>query len=302
MREEPINPLVNSVSTLLWKRNYLKIFEKDYVRLYHTQPLTPGLSLSTTVEWAERRQLFNNTKYALRNPEERVYTPNAPSNAVTDTGFPTHQALWASVRADYTPFLKYYVRNGERRTVPNISPQLSLTYRRGFPHWLSSDVDYDLLELGVKQQVKVGVRGRLDYQLYAGSFLNNRSLYFMDFRHFMGNQVVVQESDPAGSFRLLEYYRYSTQQRYAAGHLYYQFRKLLLTQIFEVRLLGLKENMLLNYLKTDASPHYLEAGYSLDNIFRFLRVEGVASFENGRYRDFGVRIGISTNFGELFGL
>ena len=300
--EEPINLLVNSLSTLLWKRNYLKIFEKDYVRLYHTQPLTPGLSLSTTVEWAERRQLFNNTKYALRNPEERVYTSNAPVNIErTDTSFPTHRALWASVRADYTPFLKYYRYNGERRAVRGMPLQLSLTYRRGFPGWLSSNIDYDLLELGVRQQVKVGVRGRLDYQLYAGSFLNNRSLYFMDFRHFLGNQVVVQESDPVGSFRLLEYYRYSTQQRYAAGHWYYQFRKLLLTRIFEVRLLGLKENVLLNYLKTDTSPHYLEAGYSLDNIFRFLRVEGVASFENGRYRDFGVRIGVSTNFGELFG-
>ena len=124
----------------------------------------------------------------------------------------------------------------------------------------------------------------------------------MDWKHFPGNQVVVQESDPVASFRLLDYYTYSTKEQYVAAHLYYQFRKLLLTRIFEVRLLGLKENLLVNHLKTSTSPHYTEVGYSLDNIFRFFRLEGVASFEQGRYRGFGIRIGISTSLGGAVGL
>ncbi len=56
---------------------------------------------------------------------------------------------------------------------------------------------------------------------------------------------------------------------------------------------------MLNYLKTGSSPHYLEAGYSLDNIFRFLRLEAIASFADGQYRDFGFRIGISADLQNL---
>ena len=301
--QEPISPLLNSLIALWQKRNYVKLYEKDYGRLNLEQPLTPRLTINTTLEWAERRQLFNQTDYSLRRREQATFAPNAPLNEeLTDTGFPTHQALWGEVTFGYEPWLKYYVRNGEKRRIDQSSPRFHLTYRKGLPRALASDINYDLLEVGVRHQLRVGARGRLDYNLYAGGFLNNQSLYFMDFRHFAGNRIVVQESDPVASFRLLDYYTYSTRERYAVAHVYYQFRKLLLTRIFEVRMLGLKENVLVNHLKTSTSPHYTEVGYSLDNIFRFFRVEAVASFQDGTYQDFGIRIGISTNVGNAIGL
>ena len=300
---EPISPLINTVTTLLQKRNYLKVYEKDYGRLNYDQPLTSRMTIHTTLEWAERRPLVNHTDYSLRQREEAGFAPNAPlNNEQADTNFPVHQALWGEVTLGYEPWLKYYVRNGEKRRIEHSSPHFHLTYRKGLPGILASDVDYDVLEAGVQHQLRVGARGRLDYNLYAGAFLNHRQLYFMDFKHFPGNRVVLQESDPVASFRLLDYYLYSTQEQYAVVHLHYQFRKLLLTRIFEVRLLGLKENLLVNYLKTSTSPHYTEVGYSLDNIFRFFRIEAVASFHNGTYQDFGIRIGISTNLGNAIGL
>jgi len=110
----------------------------------------------------------------------------------------------------------------------------------------------------------------------------------------MGNRTVLQLDDPVGSYRSLDYYRCSTDLQYLSGHLRYQFRRFLLIQIFEVQLLGIKENLLFNYLKTPGSPHYMELGYSLDNIFRFMRVESVANFDCDTYRDFGIRVGIAT--------
>jgi hypothetical protein len=38
-------------------------------------------------------------------------------------------------------------------------------------------------------------------------------------------------------------------------------------------------------------------GYSLDNIFRFFRLEAVANYYDGRYQGFGVRVGLATNIG-----
>ena len=93
---------------------------------------------------------------------------------------------------------------------------------------------------------------------------------------------------------MLDYYIYSTSNAYFSGHTHYQFRKFFLTQITKVGLTGIKENVFFNYLKTGQSPHYYEIGYSLDNVFRIIRLEAATAFENGKFKEFGVRIGIST--------
>lgn len=298
---DPIHPFLNTFTTLLYEQNYMKIYEKDYVQLGYRRKISDKLSWEADLEWARRRQLYNSTSHSWRDLETRSYTPNAPENVeMEDTSFPTHEAFVFSLQGQYKPFLKYRIRNGKKSVINPSSPELRLSYRKGLSGVLNSELDYDVLEVGVQHQFEIGVRGRLDYNVYAGSFLNNESLYFMDFQHFMGNQTIIQMSDPVGSFRLMDYYLYSTHQNYLAGHFYYQFRKFLFTQIFEVRLLGIKENLLFNYLKTDQSPHYMEIGYSLDNVLRFLRVEAVANFEDGKYRNFGVRIGIATTLEDLF--
>ena len=299
--QEPISPLLNTFVALLQKRSYVRLYQKDYLRLDHEHLLTPRWTMSTTLEWADRQPLFNRSDYSLLDQEGRIYAPNAPQNVEqVNTNFPEHQALSGALTLGYEPWLKYRVYNGTRRRIEGTSPRFHLTYQQGLPDALASDVDYQLVEVGVQHRLRVGARGKLDYKLYAGGFLK-QPRYFMDFKHFPGNQITVQESDPVASFRLLDYYRYSTQERYAVAHLHYQFRKLLLTRIFEVQLLGLKENLLLNHLKTPASPHYTEVGYSLDNIFRFFRVEAVANFHNGTYQNFGIRLGISTSLGNAIG-
>lgn len=299
--QDPIHPFLNTFTTLLYEQNYIKLYEKDYVQLALRRKVSDKLRLETDISWAKRRQLFNNTNHSWRDKETRAYTPNAPVNLERDdTSFPTHDALIFSLHGEFQPFLKYRIRDDEKSIVNESSPEFRLTYRKGISDLLNSQVNYDVLEAGVQHQFEIGVRGRLDYHVYAGSFLNNQQLYFMDYQHFMGNRTVIQMSDPVGSFRLLDYYLYSTGKQYVASHLHYQFRKFLFTQIFEVRLLGIKENILFNYLKTELSPHYMEVGYSLDNVLRFLRVEAIANFEDGKYRNFGVRIGIATTLENLF--
>ena len=301
--EAPIAPFINTMSTLLWENNYMKLFEKEYIGASHFHEITNGLAIKYGLEWANRYQLFNNSDYTFRDVDDRIYTPNAPSNLeIPDTSFPNHTAVTLDASIEYLPFLKYNVRNGKKQLIPNSSPLFRLSYKKGINEFLGGETDFDQLEVGVKYRWEIGVRGRLDINTFAGSFLNNNQMYFMDFKHFPGNQTVLQTSDPVQSYRLLEYYTYSTAEQYAGANAFYQFRKFLLTQIFEVQLMGIKENLLFNYLKTDASPHYTEVGYSIDNIFRFLRIEAVASFEDFKYKDFGIRLGISTNLNDLLNI
>jgi len=144
------------------------------------------------------------------------------------------------------------------------------------------------------------VRGKMDIALRAGAFLNNDKMYFTDYKHFLGNQTPFSTSDPVGSFRLLDYYRYSTSDKYFAGNVHYHFRKLLVTMIPMVRMMGIRENVFVNYLATPTAKNYTETGYSIDGILRIFRLEGAVSFLDGKYLDYGFRIGIATNIGVNF--
>ena len=144
------------------------------------------------------------------------------------------------------------------------------------------------------------VRGKLDVKLNAGSFINDANIGIVDMKHFPGSEMFMTTLDPVGSFRLLPYYEFSTQQEYFSAHVHYQFRKFLLTRMWKVSLLGLKENIFTNYLATPAVDDYVELGYSLDNIFRFFRVEAVVNYYDGRYQGFGIRVGVASNLGGGF--
>jgi hypothetical protein len=119
-------------------------------------------------------------------------------------------------------------------------------------------------------------------------------MYFMDYKHFLGNRTPFSTADPVGSFRLLDYYTYSTPDHYLAGNVYYQFRRFLVTSFPFVRMMGIRENIFVNYLATPTSKNYTEVGYSIDGILRFLRLEGAVSFQDGKYNDYGFRIGIAS--------
>lgn len=296
--DQPILPIVNDFTTLFLEKNLMKLYERRYIDLLYRRKINDLVSITTTWSWATRHELFNNSNDKLIDRKSiEGYTPNRPVNAeLEDTGFNDNNAFTGSVNITARPWLKYRIRNGHKMEIESSSPTLLFDYRKGFPDILNSDVDFDQLELGVRYAFKVGVRGRVDLALRGGTFLNSKSMYFMDYKHFLGNQTPFSTTDPVGSFRLLDYYAYSTADKYFVGNIYYHFRKFLVTTIPMVRMTGIRENIFMNYLATPGSQNYTEVGYSIDGILRFFRLEAAASFCDGKYLDYGFRIGITTTF------
>jgi hypothetical protein len=300
--DEPILPVVNTFTTLLLEENLMKIYERDYVDMLYRRRFSPKFTAEGTMSWATRRELFNNTNYKWVN-RDRIegYTPNAPVNEeLANTSFDEHQAVIGSIHMSARPWLKYRIRNGRKIEIENSTPTFLLTYRKGFNSIFESEIDFNQLEAGIKHQYAVGVRGKLHFMLRAGAFLSADSLGFMDFKHFLGNQTPFVTTDPVGSFRLLDYYRYSTSDKYAVVNVHYQFRRFLLTSIPEVRMFGIRENIFVNYLATPTSRNYTEVGYTLDGILRIFRLEAAAAFLDGKYLNYGFRIGIATSISTRF--
>lgn len=294
--DQPILPIVNDFTTLFLEKNLMKLYERRYIDLRYRRNISTFLSVNTYWSWSRRHELFNNSDWKLIDRKKiEGYTPNQPVNAeLPDTGFEDHEAFIGAVGISARPWLKYRIRNGEKSIIHTSSPTLTLDYRKGFNNIAGSDVDFDQVEAGFRHNFRIGVRGRVDLSLRAGTFLNSRKMYFMDYKHFLGNQTPFSTTDPVGSFRLLDYYAFSTADKYFSGSIYYQFRRFLATSIPMVRMTGIRENIFVNYLATPHSMNYTELGYSIDGIFRFFRLEVAAAFQDGKYLDYGFRIGIAT--------
>lgn len=295
--DNPIWPIVNTFTTLALEKNLIKLYERDYLNVYYKRTLSPFITFYTDWYWMTRRELFNHSDLTWNDRDDVEYTPNRPVNAeLANTGFAEHQALTGEISVTARPWLKFRIRNGKRYSVPESSPAFMATYKQGIAA-AGSDVDFSMLDVGFKHHFTLGIRGTIDMSLHAGKFLRTAKMYFMDYKHFLGDQTPFSTADPVGSFRLLNYYRYSTADRYFTANVHYQFRKFLVTSIPIVRLTGIRENVFVNYLATPFSKNYTELGYGIDGIVRIFRLEAAAAFKDSQYSNYGFRIGIAASLG-----
>ncbi|MDX1476839.1 MAG: DUF5686 and carboxypeptidase regulatory-like domain-containing protein [Saprospiraceae bacterium] len=300
-RDEPIHPAVNTMMSLFFERNYLRQYEKDFVLVGFQKALSSKLRFSLEAEWARNRMLLNNSDFVVFGSDKRSYMSNVPYSAeIGDTGFPDYRSTTLRFDVVARPWIKYRIYNGHKSLINNSSPTLTFGLRAGLNGLFDSEVDYQLAEIGFKHDLAFAGGGVLSLNVIGGAFLNAGKLYFPDFKHFLGNRTPFATTDPAASFRMLDYYTFSTADKYAQVFAHYQFRKLLFTHLLEVRLMGIKENVFVNVLETRSSDHYVELGYGLNYILRVFRLEFVTAWQDFTYRDFAVRIGIATNLDTLF--
>ena len=295
--ENPIQEQVNAAYSLYARRNYLKLYEHDFVQASWGERKSLGLSYQLNFLWADRRVLENVTDYSFLKNTTREYSSNRPFNVEAgDIAFSNHQVAKFQATLDWRPGLTYFIRNG--RKIPNLerSPLISFNYQKALPQLSTSGLaaDFDQVQASIKHAFSFGVSGKLDFNVTAGTFLNNRQVFFQDYIHFGGNRTLFSTMGAASNYRVMDYYRYSTAGSYVSSIVHYQFRKFIFTQLPMLRFSGVRENIFVNYLKTQYSPHYTEIGYSLDNLFRIFRVEFAAGFENGQFLRARPLFGVAT--------
>lgn len=303
--ENPIQEQVNAMYSLLVRKNYMKLYEQDFARAYWAHRVNYGLTYRVNFLLAERRELFNTSDYSLYNQPDREYSSNRPENVESfPSNFASHQIARIHASVNWRPGLSYTIRNGRKSPNYERSPEITFMYQRALPGLFKNGLaaDFEQLEGSIKHSFNFGVSGKLDFNVTAGTFTNSNQVFFQDFKHFGGNRTLFSNISAASNYRVMDYYKYSTSGAYISSIAHYQFRKFLLTQLPMLRFSGVRENIFVNYLKTENSPHYTEIGYSLDNLFRFFRVEFAAGFENGNFLRarplFGVATFINVSIGD----
>ena len=290
---EPIAPVVNTLLTLLRERNYLRLYEQQYVQATYRAEVHNGLYLTLAGGWADRRPRVNRATYRLVDVPGRSYLSNQPRSVeLGDVQPARHQAFTAALDLQYTPGQRYYLRQGRKRVVASGHPTFGLHYRRGLPLG-DGDTDYQLAVLRAEQRLKRGRWGQTRYAVRGGGFLTAAAVPFADFVHFMGNQTPLLRRDEVNNFHLLPYYERSTRRRFVEGHAEHRFDRLVLARLPLVGLLDWHEVAFVNYLHTPAAGHYTEVGVGIDGLFQLFRVDVAAAFGETGGRQLGVRVGMT---------
>ena len=185
-------------------------------------------------------------------------------------------------------------------------PVFGFRYTLGAIDWYQGNVMYHKFNLSISHSVSVGYLGRLSYRAEA-NYIPTALPYFI-LKTPLGNQTPFYNSN---AFNLMNYFEFITD-RSATLRLDHHFEGLLLNSLPGIRALNWRlvatgnvlygklseRNRRANGNTTDLpgsiSTPYMEVGYGIENIFKFLRVDFIHRLT---YRnipgtsDFGIKVG-----------
>lgn len=294
-RDNPISETVNTVSTLFYNRNYLKVYEAWTGKAEYNNRFENGLRLNVTAAYEDRLPVANTTDFSFFKTR-RTILPNHPYE-LAGVPFTRHAAFVTAVALSYQPGQRYIQFPSRKVPVGSNLPTFELQYRKGIPDLFNSTADFDAWRFSVSDEANLKLWGTLHYRLSAGGFLNRRRVDIPDFTHFNGNQTIVA-APYLNSFQLAPYYRYSnTEKLYGVLHAEHHFNGLLTNKfpLFN----KLKWNLVAgtNSFYVNRSNYYVEAFAGLENIFKILRIDFVTTAQAEPANRFGVRLG----FGGVLG-
>lgn len=296
--QQPISKWVNTASSLLFKDNYMKLYNREFVNATYSQEVANGIAIVGALEYNQRKPLFNNTDYVIFN-RQASYTSNNPLDPsnYAEAGFEKHHLFKAKIGATFKFNQKYISQPNQKINISSSKyPVLSLNYEKAFAGSVKA-YQYDFLSAGVEQVLPWSNKGDFSYHLKAGKFFGADDIAFMDYYHFNGNQTHVNlEGKYNSAFNLLPYYEWSTNKAFAEIHLEHDFKGFIMNKI--PLLNALQWNLVLGYhnaITTDRKPYQeFSAGFSNIGIgkFRGLRVDYVRSLHNGLSKE-GIMLGLT---------
>ncbi len=288
----PITRLDNLIRSFLRRENYLKIYEKEFVKIKYSEEIKNGVFFTSSLEYANRKPLFNTSNFSFaresKNPSYTSNNPIAPEN-FNDAVFNTHDVAVLNVGARFVFRQKYLSYPNSKVNIGNRKfPVLGINYRK-IVGLSNSNFSSDLFLADLSQSLHVGNYGNFLYKIRGGAFLKKKDIPFMDNLQANGNQLFLVTGSKLNHFGLLPYYKFFTNDKYLEAHAEHNFKGAVLGKI---PLLNKLNYHLVSGAKTllmaDKNP-YSEYYLGLDNVgfgkWRFFRVDYVKSSYAGIKND-----------------
>jgi hypothetical protein len=294
----PLSGLYNSISTLFYRKNYLKLYERWEGKILFLKDYGTGFKWGGDVEFQKRIPLHNVSDFSFAKSDIGGFTENMPSE-FKSYRWEQHNAALAKVWVSYQPGFTYTRYPDYLMPHKSKYPVFTLTYEKGIPHIFDSKVDFDRWRLDVRDDVGLKLLGSMSYHLATGGFLNTKYVSIPDLNHLNGNQLTLA-APYLESFQLAPYYTYSNQASlYGEGHVEWYLKGFLTNKIPLFRQLRWYAVTGANAYYANKDRYYMEAFVGIDNLgydkLRIFRLDFVQSWNNLHQTFSGIRIGIATS-------
>jgi hypothetical protein len=293
-----INNLLNTVSTLFFKENYMKLYESRYLKTGYMTEIVNGLRIDVSTSFEKRNVLENTSNFTIVH-YNKAYSDNIPDNGYLETSSNPSYNIRDQWHADlfttvsYTPFQKYRLRNGRKIPAGSDWPTFNLTWQHGlneFSEYTDNIKHFDMLRFETGKIKEIGAFSEFRWRVRIGGFLNNDWVTYYDFYHLNSQTIPVLINNYEDAFMLPSYYSKDTPELYGELHLKYTTPYLLIKLLPVISNTLMRENLSLSYFGSRYNKNYTELGYSISEIFFLGEIGVYVGFDNLKYNSVGGKL------------
>lgn len=252
------------------------IYLKSGVGLGHNFEVVNGLYLFTDANVAFRRSVSG---YKTNAQVDSLFGDVLENNQAVY--FEPYNAAYGQVKLAYTPFQRYMREPHEKIILGSKWPTFYTLWRKGIPGVFNSRVQFDYIESGIEQQLRLGLAGISSYTLRSGTFISRKELKLVDYKFerqgdpflFLNPQEAFQSLD--SSFPVFK--------RFYEMHYLHEFNGALLNKIPLLKKIQLREvagaGML---IAPERNLRYVEGFAGIERVFKW-PFSPMAKFKLGVY-------------------
>lgn len=280
----PITPFLNTLYTLLFQQNHMKLYERTYGAIGWSSEVFNGFRLGANVEFAQRKPLQNASdlpKIYINKEGREFWTNNPIDKTNSSVPFPMHKAFVLELNVRYRIGQKYYEYPNRKINIRSKWPEIRLGYKKGVAGVLGSKINFDQLSVSINDDMRLGLLGSMEWKIAGGAFLNAENVPLVDYQHFSTSEIHIIEPE-YDHFMAMSYYGYSTNGEYLVAHVEHHFNRFVFNKLPLLRKLGWQTVVGGHFLYTSTNSNYYETTVGIEHIFKVGRIDLVYSFEKGK--------------------
>jgi len=297
-----VNTLVNTVSSLFFRQNLMKLYDSFYLIAGHRGDLANGLNLSVSAMIEQRTFLDNYSSFSFFR-RDIPYSVNLPDNPFINGEVEGYDLLPISAYSHFsvaagltwTPFQRYRISGGAKIYAGSDFPTFMLTWKHGYNHGQTQSGHFDMLMAEIFRTNSFGPLSEFRWRIRGGGFFNNQNLKLQDMYYFNTQSSPVLLNNFEDAFYLRPYYSLSAPRHFAEGHIRYTSPTLFLKRLPVLSRTLAREKIGLSTLWTPDLGFYYEAGYSVSEIFLMAELGIYAGFRNTSFESVALRLTLRLN-------
>jgi len=183
--------IYESLQNIISRGNYIR---NQRFSIGHVLEVVNGLYATGELKYADKR--------SIEDLNLAGWTDFVFGEANEPAAFERYRSLIFELDLLYKFGQKYITRGRKKIVIGNNYPTLNLRYHKGFPGIGLSEVDFDYVEVRLSQEMPLTKFGNTNWLVLGGSFLNTRSLRFIEYKYFRGSTPYLF-ADPLRDYQLL---------------------------------------------------------------------------------------------------